>query len=391
LLEDTSEIFCAKEEEIAGHGPVGASKNRQIGFHLHSVLGVRWPGGNEEAPRRPAVEMIGLVDQQSHVRQPRAKEEKDKRKGSERRMMAAEELESALWEKASQRIGPAPSREDVVWVKVGDRGADIYDHLYACQQQSQRFVIRAKSDRALVTAAGEAAGNLFAAGHASPSLGELSLELRAWPGSAARTAQMQVSVTKVMLRAPAVAGHSCGRRPPIACAVVRVWEVEAPAGVEALQWFLLTDLPVEDFAGACEIAQMYATRWLEEEFHKALKTGMGLERLQLTTARAWFAVTAVMSIVALRLLRLRETVRRTPEAPAEAADLSELELKVLRVRSGKPLSTVREVALALGRLGGHLNRKSDGNPGWITLWRGWQELRLLVEGALLASKLTEFT
>jgi hypothetical protein len=98
-----------------------------------------------------------------------------------------------------------------------------------------------------------------------------------------------------------------------------------------------------------------------------------------------------MSIVALRLLCLRETVRRDPEAPAEAADLSELELKVLRVRSRKPLTTVREVALALGRLGGHLNRKSDGNPGWITLWRGYQELRLLVEGVLLASKLTEFT
>jgi hypothetical protein len=29
---------------------------------------------------------------------------------------------------------------------------------------------------------------------------------------------------------------------------------------------------------------------------------------------------------------------------------------------------VAEVALAVGRLGGRLNRKSDGLPGWITLW-----------------------
>jgi len=43
-----------------------------------------------------------------------------------------------------------------------------------------------------------------------------------------------------------------------------------------------------------------------------------------------------------------------------------------------------EVALAVGRLGGRLNRKSDGLPGWITLWRGWKILQTLVEGVLIA-------
>ena len=87
---------------------------------------------------------------------------------------------------------------------------------------------------------------------------------------------------------------------------------------------------------------------------------------------------------------MREQMRLAPEAPAESSGLSELELEVLRVRSGKPLVTVEEVSLALGRLGGHLNRKSDGQPGWITLWRGWQILQTLVEGALIARKLTKF-
>jgi Transposase Tn5 dimerisation domain len=143
-----------------------------------------------------------------------------------------------------------------------------------------------------------------------------------------------------------------------------------------------------EFRRRLEIAQMYATRWLEEEFHKALKTGMGVERLQLTTAHEWFAATAMMSIAALRLIDLRETVRQNPQAPAEAAGLSQLELEVLRARTEKPLLAAGEVALALGRLGGHLNRKSDGLPGWITLWRGWQILQTLVEGVLIARKLT---
>ena len=77
---------------------------------------------------------------------------------------------------------------------------------------------------------------------------------------------------------------------------------------------------------------------------------------------------------------LRERVHQTPDAPAEFVGLSELELAALRARSGKPLVTVREAALALGRLGGHLNRKGDDLPGWITLWRGWQKLESMVAG-----------
>ena len=37
--------------------------------------------------------------------------------------------------------------------------------------------------------------------------------------------------------------------------------------------------------------------------------------------------------------------------------------------------------MALARLGGHLNRKGDGPPGWLTLWRGWEALRLMIQGA----------
>jgi len=164
----------------------------------------------------------------------------------------------------------------------------------------------------------------------------------------------------------------------------------SPAEGKWLEWLLLTDLPAESFVQACEIAQMYAARWIEEEFHKALKTGLGVERLQLTTAHAWFAATAVMSIVAVRLLELRERLRQTPRAPAMEAGLTEDELSILRVQSGKPLLTVGEVALALGRLGGHLNRKGDGWPGWLTLWRGWQVLQTLIDGVLLARKLEQF-
>ena len=34
----------------------------------------------------------------------------------------------------------------------------------------------------------------------------------------------------------------------------------------------------------------------------------------------------------------------------------------------------------VARLGGHQNRKSDGFPGWLTLWRGWTKLESVVTG-----------
>ena len=97
-----------------------------------------------------------------------------------------------------------------------------------------------------------------------------------------------------------------------------------------------------------------------------------------------------MSVVALRLIELRERLRRHPDAEAAQSGLSLLELEVLRHKSGRPLRTVREVALAIGRLGGHLNRTRDGLPGWQTLWHGMNTLYALVEGVLIAQRLQSF-
>jgi hypothetical protein len=170
---------------------------------------------------------------------------------------------------------------------------------------------------------------------------------------------------------------------------VRVWEQQAPTGIKPLEWILLCDQPVASFESAREVALQYSARWLLEEFHKALKTGLGAERLQLKKAHQLFAAIAVMSVVALRLIELREQLRLDPQAPVASSGLERLELEVLALATRRRLRTVGEVALAIGRLGGHLNRKGDGLPGWITLWRGMSQLNALVEGAHLASQLKQ--
>lgn len=69
---------------------------------------------------------------------------------------------------------------------------------------------------------------------------------------------------------------------------------------------------------------------LIEDFHKALKTGLGAEKLQLQTAARPFAAVALLSVVALALVDLREKSRLEPDLPAEECGLTSRELRVLR-------------------------------------------------------------
>ncbi len=46
--------------------------------------------------------------------------------------------------------------------------------------------------------------------------------------------------------------------------------------------------------------------------------------------------------------------------------------------------TVYQFYREIAKLGGFLARRSDGEPGWITIWRGWEKLNTMVEAAQLA-------
>ena len=385
LIEDTTEPSWGGPTKRLGLGRSGAQKSQRQGFQVHTTLAVCWP--TTAAPtatgHRPPVVVLGIADQQMQVRG-------DAPPHETRHARLLRARESQVWEVATTRLGTAPEHPAIRWVRVCDRGADIYEFLAGCHTEGHGYVVRAAQDRAVVSAAGVVTGHLFERARQALNLGEFNLGLRARHAQAARTAQLSVSATRLTLRAPWRPGHGRGTWRPLTCTVVRVWEAAPPDGVEGLEWFLLCDAAVTTFAQALESALQYATRWLVEEFHKVLKTGLGIEQLQLETGAALMAAVALLSVVAVRLLHLREVVRLMPEAPAPASGLEPLELAVLAAQTNRQLTTVREVALAVGRLGGHLNRKSDGLPGWITLWRGYVTLQSLVDGVRLAPKLKSF-
>jgi hypothetical protein len=172
---------------------------------------------------------------------------------------------------------------------------------------------------------------------------------------------------------------------PLTTWVVRVAEVDAPAGVEPLEWILLTNVPVNNAADANQRIDWYQIRWIIEEYHKALKTGCQIEDMQFTTEDRLQPAIALISVVGVSLLQLRDASRRPDAGSRPATSLFPVLLvRVLSLwRYGKQRTdlTVHEFCHALARVGGHPNRKSDHRPGWLVLWRGWTKLQAMAEHA----------
>jgi Transposase DNA-binding/Transposase Tn5 dimerisation domain len=387
LFEDTTYVSFSHRRTIEGLGPIGKAEQGQQGFLLHSILAARAPALSrpDASGHRPALEVVGLADQQSLIREGRPEGEPSK--ASTQRLYR--ERESRRWIDSGRRLGRAPSGETARWVRVADREADIYEYLMSCKDLGHGFLVRMSQERvALDPRDGGRLGTVFEHAAAAEPAGGFYLDLRARPGMAARRARLLISFGSVRVRAPWRPGKAVATAKPVDCWFVRVWEPEPPQGVEPLEWDLYADQPIESLEDALSVAMDYGSRYLIEEFHKGLKTGLKAESLQLETSHRLMAAIAVMSVVALRLLDLRELGRRLPEADAAASGLDGEEREILGAAVGRELTTVAAVLLAVGRLGGHMNRRNDGMPGWITLWRGMTKLRLLVEGARLAREIS---
>lgn len=124
--------------------------------------------------------------------------------------------------------------------------------------------------------------------------------------------------------------------------------------------------------------------WQIEDIHLTMKSGCRIEDLQLETANRLIKAIVLYSAIAVRIVGIRDRVRKTPEVPC-TEEVSEDEWRVLwAVHNNRPAPerqappTLRQAVLWIGRLGGHLGRKGDGMPGVRTLWRGFRDLQIMV-------------
>jgi hypothetical protein len=366
VLHDTTELDYSGLRSIADLGPIGGSLNR--GLLCHNSLAVD-PAHHE---------VHGLANQILHRRRPVGQTEsvKDKRERADR--------ESRLWIDGCDGVGEAPA--GCLWVHVADRGADTFEFLARPWGERDGFLLRSKVDR--VIRRGHDAGGekdcLHRYARSLPLAGRRQVHVAARDGKPERVATVAISFAPVLVMPPQVKRGLYVKR-PLRLWVVRVAEVEAPAGVDPLEWILVTDREVATQVDAWERKEWYECRWIVEEYHKGQKTGCSIEELQFTSSAALEPMVALLSVVAVGLLQLREAARRPDAAERPAAEVVDgryvAVLSAWRYKEVRPELSVQDFYRALARLGGHADRGRRRLAGWLVLWRGWMALQHMVDGA----------
>jgi len=363
LIGDTTEIEFGYDRAVSGLGPTG--NGSRDGFFLHSSLMI-----NAETE-----EVAGLARAELFHRQPAPKKETLRQKKNRDR-------ESEVWGRVIDRVGPPP--ESAHFVHVFDAGADNFEVFCHLQMQQCGWVVRAAQKHRIVRDETGRRTPLLRLVRQQPLAGTYELSLRSRKNQSARTATIEVRFAPMTMPLPAQKTpfmKKCGIT-EIAMWVVEAREVNAPRGVEPLHWVLLTSEPVQSFDDAWVVIGWYEKRPVVEDYHKCLKTGCRVEHRQYATSDRLERVTGLLSVVAVRLLQLKFVARSEPDRPAARVVPSAwlCMLKALRKRN-RHINTVGEFFRSLAMLGGFLGRKHDGQPGWITIWRGFEKLILCIRGA----------
>jgi transposase-like protein len=368
IIHDTTEGDYSGLD-IPDLGPIGGVGHHR-GLLIHNVLAMDYSTHSA----------LGLVGQIARVRRsvPRRESVKASREHPLR--------ESRLWTHGVNIVSSPPV--GAMWVNLMDRGGDTFESLDLQQSLGQFYLVRSSKNRnvRVTDAAGrKVQRKLHDWARRLPTLCMRTVAVEANANQTARNAVVRIAAGPVQLQVPKVKYGQHGRT-PLDAWVIHLKELDPPKGQAPLEWFLLTNVSTKTKTEAAQRVDWYNCRPMIEELHKAQKTGCGMEQIQFTTRRALEVTIAMLSVVAVQLLRLRDLSRQSKDHPAtEVIDEPYIETLCLwRWKQTRANLTAKEFLFALARLGGHLGRSGDHPPGWLVLWRGWMELQRLVEGLLLA-------
>lgn len=386
VIQDTSELDYTHHPALEGTGPLAAEERQ--GFFLHT----QWVVSDQRLP-------LGTWQAQITAREPSEGE------ANRRKRLPLEEKESYRWlegyRAACELAAQAPG---VQVISSGDRENDIYEIYVEWQQRRQEhrpaadWLIRCNQDRALRDdpenpLVPEVDARLLAQMAQQPVVGGVSFTIQSkaqWKKvhggnrqatfRQGRTVRQEIRIAQVTPRPPHRPNTTL---PAVTFWVVMATEIDPPPGQEPISWVLLTSLPVTDLTQALRVLQLYLARWEIEVFHRVLKSGCRIEKLQFAEASRLKPAIALYMIVAWRILFLMKLGREVPELSCEVvfADLEWKPLWIIVQQQPLPPQppSLGEVLRMIGQLGGHPGRRRDGPPGPQALWRGLQQMRCFTQ------------
>lgn len=377
-VQDTTFLDFSGHKALEGLGSLPNHKT-PCGLVMHNLLAV----SAEKVP-------IGVLGAEIWARDP--KDYGNRRKNRHKRPIEDKETRKWLWGK--EQAGEILSQNSRV-ILVGDRGSDLFELFCAPRQPNLELLVRVKHNRRVENNDDVNNAKLFKLMEGSPVMGEYRFTIPSRHGRKKREAVIEVKAGAATLPPPQYLIKN--GKEPVSLNWVWAREKDVTRGaVKPIDWKLFTTVPVDSFADAMECIHGYSCRWVIEEYHRVLKSGVKIERLQFEILDRMLPAMGVCCVIAWRVLFLSKYFRERPDESASNVS-SEVERLVLsgwlktngykrwRVR------TVKDFIVNAAMLGGYPGRKNDGPPGTKTLWQGLRRLDSMVEGYLMAAEIQKIS
>jgi hypothetical protein len=294
LPQDTTSLNYSGLKETSGLGPLGKSSGQ--GLWLHSLLAFR-PDGIP----------LGILDVQC-----KARDQVDADETRRRNAKAINRKESVKWLKSLERTRQfAPAMPQTKLVALADREGDLFElhDMINMAPPNLHNLVRAKHDRNL-----ENHQKLWSFMAEQPVGATGSVKIPRRKGKNSRIAQVQIRWSPVLIHPPQT-GHKKSW-PPLALNALWVEEANPPEGEDAIEWMLLSDLPIRNESEAQEMIQWYRCRWGIEEWHRVLKSGCWIEKREFKTAEHLKRAAAFDLIIGWRILACVKAGRTLPQLDA---------------------------------------------------------------------------
>lgn len=291
------------------------------------------------------------------------------------------EKESYKWIENIDRTTSDSQINSSKLVHIGDREADIFELFELCDKTETNFLVRAARDRKV-----DGGNSLlfdYINNNESTELFELTIKDI---NRKSRTSKIKLSYGEVEVLPPHLKRTTFLPLKLYYIQAEEIYEEDSPPSNPVL-WRLLTNLTIKNFSTAREKVFWYSLRWNIETFFKVLKTGCKIEDCRLQSKVNLKKYIALMSVVSWRIFWMTLITRESPKCCAEIC-FTKLEVKVLnklgkkREKAWSPKG-VKDYYILVAKMGGFLGRKSDGNPGILTTWRGYLRLQDVILGQSL--------
>jgi hypothetical protein len=390
MVQDTTELDLTRpQQQVAGAGPMDGSSRRGMFSHLlHALTPDGTPLGTARAINWAREEQTTPCSKLTR---------------SQRIAIPIEQKESNRWITTLEHVGLMASElPQTQFVCVSDSEADIYELIVAGMAEPRHadWIVRACHDRALLAGANSDAeqGQETLERETSPEklqervlitpvLFRQTIQIRErerkynceqrgrrQPRSA-RPADVEVRSCRVTLRAP---WRPQGPFEDVSVNVVMVSEPNPPDGEPAVEWILLTSLPIGTPDQVRLVIQNYCVRWLIEVFFRTLKSGCHVEDRRFEDVERFLPCLAIYLIVTWRTLFVCRLGREFPDISCEAvfepAEWRSVYQVVHRKAPPKTAPTLAEMVKIVAQLGGYVNRKRAEPPGPQTIWLGLQRV-----------------